>query len=255
MSSTPRTYVITGSASGIGLATKELLESEGHHVIGADLQTADVVADLGTTAGRDALVEQVTEKSGGKIDAILAIAGVDVAGPITAAVNYYGAVATLRGLRPLLLQSAAPRAVAVSSITSVHLYDDQLLNLMLNGTEELALDRARDAVYVYATSKRALTRWIRRNAVNAEWAGSGIPLNAVAPGLVKTELLARLFHNPETKRRIVAGTPMPLGGPYEPLAAAELLAWMTSEKNGHMTGQNIFIDGGADVVIRGGSTW
>jgi NAD(P)-dependent dehydrogenase (short-subunit alcohol dehydrogenase family) len=72
---------------------------------------------------------------------------------------------------------------------------------------------------------------------------------------VKTELLARLFQTPETKRRIMAGTPMPLGGPYEPLAAAELLAWMTSEKNGHMTGQNIFIDGGADVVIQGDSRW
>jgi NAD(P)-dependent dehydrogenase (short-subunit alcohol dehydrogenase family) len=255
MSSTPRTYVITGSASGIGLVTKQLLESEGHHVIGADLQNADVVADLGTTAGRTTLVEQVTEKSGGKIDAILAVAGVDAAGPITVAVNYYGAVATLRGLRTLLLKSAAPRAVAVSSITSIHPYDDQLLNLLLDGTEELALERARDAAYVYATSKRALTRWIRRNAVNADWAGSGIPLNAVAPGLVKTELLARLFQDPETKRRIKAGTPMPLGGPYEPLAAAELLAWMVSVTNGHMTGQNIFIDGGADVVIRGDSTW
>src|ERR1700737_1235026 len=125
-------------ASGIGLVTKQLLESEGHHVIGADLQNADVVADLGTTAGRTTLVEQVTQKSGGKIDAILAVAGVDAAGPITVAVNYYGAVATLRGLRTLLLKPPAPRAVAVSSITSIHPYDDQLLNLLLDGTEELA---------------------------------------------------------------------------------------------------------------------
>jgi NAD(P)-dependent dehydrogenase (short-subunit alcohol dehydrogenase family) len=80
-------------------------------------------------------------------------------------------------------------------------------------------------------------------------------LNAIAPGLVKTELLARLFEDPETKRRISAGTPMPLGGPFEPLAAAQLLAWLASAENGHMTGQTIFIDGGADVVIRGDSTW
>jgi enoyl-[acyl-carrier-protein] reductase (NADH) len=48
---------------------------------------------------------------------------------------------------------------------------------------------------------------------------------------------------------------MPLGGPYEPRAAAELLAFLASEQNGHMTGQNIFIDGGADVMIRGDAIW
>jgi NAD(P)-dependent dehydrogenase (short-subunit alcohol dehydrogenase family) len=80
-------------------------------------------------------------------------------------------------------------------------------------------------------------------------------LNAVAPGLVKTELLSRLFADPDKKRAIEAGSPMPLGGPFEPLAAAQLLAWLASEENGHMTGQTIFIDGGADVVLRSDSTW
>src|ERR1700722_6364165 len=82
-------------------------------------------------------------------------------------------------------------------------------------------------------------------------AGSGIPLKAIAPGLVKTELLNRLFEDPERKRAISLNCPMPLGGPYEPAAAAELLAFLSSEKNAHMTGQTIFIDGGADLLIRG----
>ena len=255
MSSKPRTYVITGSASGIGRETQTLLESQGHRVIGVDLREAEVIADLGGREGRVKLVEQVTRISGGAIDAILAVAGVDAAPPVTVAINYYGAVATLEGLRPLLRQSSAPRAVAVSSITSVHPFDEQLLNAMLDGTEEIATQRAEVGSFAYATTKRALSRWIRRNALKAEWAGSGIPLNAIAPGLVKTELLKRLFEDPATRKRISAGTPMPLGGPYEPIAAAELLAWLTSESNGHMTGQNIFIDGGADVMIRGDSTW
>jgi NAD(P)-dependent dehydrogenase (short-subunit alcohol dehydrogenase family) len=250
-----RTYVITGSASGIGAATKELLQSRGHRVIGADLHDADVIADLATGQGRGHLVDEVKRLSGGAIDAVLAVAGVDIAGPPTIAINYYGAVATLVGLRPLLVGSPAPRAVAVSSITSVHPFDQQLLDAMLDGSEEQALNRAQSAQYAYATSKRALSRWIRRNAVGDDWAGAGIPLNAIAPGLVRTELLERLFADPATKDRINAGSPMPLGGPYPPAAAAELLAWLTSEENGHTTGQTIFIDGGADVILRGDSTW
>jgi NAD(P)-dependent dehydrogenase (short-subunit alcohol dehydrogenase family) len=255
MSSNPRTYVLTGSASGIGRSTKELLLSQGNRVIGVDLRDAEVTADLGTRSGRALMIDQVTKISGGTVDALLAVAGVDIAGPPTVAINYYGALATLEGLRALLLKSPAPRAVAVSSITSIHPFDQELLHAMLDGTEEQALRRAEVAKYSYATTKRALSRWIRRVAVNAEWAGAGIPLNAIAPGLVKTELLARLFEDPETKARVSAGTPMPLGGPFEPIATAQLIAWLAGEENGHMTGQTIFIDGGADVVLRGDSTW
>jgi hypothetical protein len=73
-------------------------------------------------------------------DAVMAVAGVDIAGPPTVAINYYGAVATLEGLRPLLVKLPAPRAVAVSSITSVYPFDQQVLNFMLDGSEEQALE-------------------------------------------------------------------------------------------------------------------
>jgi NAD(P)-dependent dehydrogenase (short-subunit alcohol dehydrogenase family) len=255
MPSNSRKYALTGSASGIGLATKHLLESRGHTVIGIDIRDADVIADLGTTDGRTSMIEQVADRSNGTIDAVLAVAGVDIAGPVTVAINYYGAVATLEGLRPLLAKSPAPRAVAVSSITSVYPFDQQLLNFMLDGSEDQARERAGNSELSYATSKRALSRWIRRNAVRAEWAAAGIPLNAVAPGLVKTALLAHLFEDPATERRIKSACPMPLAGPYDPVATAELLAWLASEANGHMTGQTIFIDGGADVVLRGDEVW
>jgi len=55
-----RTYVVTGSASGIGKATKELLEERGEKVIGVDIHDADVVVDLCTASGRTELVEKVS---------------------------------------------------------------------------------------------------------------------------------------------------------------------------------------------------
>lgn len=43
-----RTFVVTGSASGIGAATADLLRDRGFRVIGVDLRDADVMADLST---------------------------------------------------------------------------------------------------------------------------------------------------------------------------------------------------------------
>ncbi|MBD30567.1 MAG: hypothetical protein CL453_06330 [Acidimicrobiaceae bacterium] len=46
------TVAITGSGSGIGAATRELLESQSTNVIGIDIRNAEILADLGTSEGR-----------------------------------------------------------------------------------------------------------------------------------------------------------------------------------------------------------
>ena len=137
-----RTYVVTGSASGIGLATKQLLIEQGHRVIGVDIADAEVTVDLGTAEGRSRLVDEVAAHSGGTVDAVLAIAGLASPTVATAAVNYFGTVATLEGLRPLLLGSAAPRAVAVSSMAALFPPDDELLDAFTAMDEPAALARA-----------------------------------------------------------------------------------------------------------------
>ena len=86
-----RTVVITGSASGIGLATAEILRDRGDRVIGVDLHDAEVVADLSTrrTAARP-WSRTCSALSGGTIDAVVANAGLALPSPATVAVNYYG---------------------------------------------------------------------------------------------------------------------------------------------------------------------
>lgn len=256
-----RTVVVTGSASGIGKSLKAMLESRGDKVIGVDIRDADVIADLTTDEGRTGMVDKVRELSGGTIDAIVANAGLANSGAPDIAVNYFGAIATMDGLRPLLEGSAAPRVVATSSMASLMPADTELVEACLAGDEPRAMARAEELVgteaagQIYASSKVALCRWLRNNAPTPAWAGAGIPLNAIAPGVVETPMVADMIATEEQRAGLSEMVPMPLNGFMPAEAPADLLAWLISPVNTHLCGQVIFIDGGSDVVIRGDQVW
>jgi len=256
-----RINVVTGAASGIGKATKELLEQRGETVIGVDLLGADVDADLTTAEGRATLVSEAERRSGGRVDAVFAVAGLALPVPATVGVNYFGMVATLEGLRPLLAASDAPRAVGVTSMASLMPVDDELVALMRAGDEAGALARAEvvsqgeEGNAIYASTKKAFALWIRTHAATPEWAGASIPLNAIAPGIIETPMTAPMLGTAEEREAVLQMVPMPLGGVAQPIVTAYLLAWLGSPENTHLCGQVVFVDGGSDVVIRGDSTW
>lgn len=259
-----RTYVVTGSASGIGAATARRLHEAGARVIGVDLRAADVIADLATDAGRAALVEGVTRLSGGVIDAVIANAGGGSAATMIQ-LNFFGAVATLQGLRPMLARSAAPRALAVSSISSMRPHPRGLVEACLAMDERAALAAARRAhetgelgsaandgmpdaaqatLALYGAAKEALQRWCRKSAPNAAWAGAGITLNVVALGFYDTPSAAYVLEDPERRAAMAQLSPLSGSYPGRPEAAAALLAWLVSADNTQMTGQILFADGG-----------
>ena len=251
-----RTYVVTGSASGIGAATADRLRTAGHAVIGVDLSGAEIDADLSHAHGRTAMARAVEERCGGSIDAVVACAGIALDSPRTIAVNFFGAVATLELLRPMLAAGEEPRAVAVSSVASILGADDRVVEACLAGDETEACRLTEEAAAMaYLTSKAALSRWIRRQAIAADWAGAGIPLNAVAPGTVVTPMTAEILASDGGLELVDSAVPMPLHGHATPDAVAAVLEFLTSPGNTHVTGQVVFIDGGADAVLRGDSTW
>ncbi|MBB5911197.1 NAD(P)-dependent dehydrogenase (short-subunit alcohol dehydrogenase family) [Nocardia transvalensis] len=253
-----RTYVVTGSASGIGAATAALLRERGATVIGCDLDDAEIRADLSTADGRRSLIDQASAYE--RIDAVLAIAGGGRTGLLET--NYFGAVATLEGLRPLLARSPAPRALAVSSTSSLAPADDRIMQACLDGDEATAVallaadPTAGGAVGGYGIAKRALNRWVRRAAPTAEWAGAGIALNIVASGVVDTPAAAWIFADDEISAAVETAAPQPFGGfPGRPEWVAELVCWLTSAENRFVTGQVVFADGGSEVAAVGDHHW
>jgi NAD(P)-dependent dehydrogenase (short-subunit alcohol dehydrogenase family) len=265
-----RTYVVTGSASGIGAATARWLRERGARVIGSDLHDADVIADLASEAGRAALADGVARLCGGTLDAVIANAG---GGPAETMLqlNFFGAVATLERVRPLLARSAAPRAVAVSSISAMRPPPPGLVGACLAMDEEAAVaaawrayeagelgrnaedgmpDAAQAALALYGAAKAALQRWCRRAAPTEAWAGAGIALNVVALGFYDTPAAAYVLDDPERRAAMAQLSPLSGSFPGRPEAAAALLAWLASEDNTQMTGQLMFADGGFEARMR-----
>lgn len=258
-----RTYVVTGSASGIGACTAGILRDRGDRVIGVDLKDADVEADLSTAEGRRHAVAEVGELAENTIDAIIACAGISAPIPKTVSVNYFGVVELLEGLLPALRRSEAPRVAVVSSMASLQPNDPSLVDALLEGDEDRALAIAESHLsedpmtgYVsYPASKRALSRWVRRASVSEAWAGSGIPVNAIAPGTVLTPMTKELLSDPKQVEFVDQQVPMPLNYHQPPESVANALIWLTSPENTHMAGQTIYVDGGAEVSLRGDDVW
>ncbi|MGB6164839.1 MAG: SDR family NAD(P)-dependent oxidoreductase [Pseudonocardiaceae bacterium] len=235
-----RVAVITGGTRGIGLATVRSLAAAGATVVltGREERQAKLVAgDLGGSVAGVGL--DVTNFSGvakafqtiaiqyGRIDIMVASAGIlegAVLGMIREDhvrrvfdVNVFGVLFSVQAAARVMLRQRSGSIVLLSSVVASSGAPGQT---------------------AYAASKAAVTA-ITRSAAR-ELAGRGVRVNAVAPGVIDTNLIAAL--PPEVLARYHAGAPPGrLGTPEE---VAQVIRFLVSDDATFINGQVIGVDGG-----------
>ena len=247
-------YAMTGGATGIGAALKDQLRDRGDEVIVVDIQSADIVADLSTIEGRQSAVAGIAGLAPQGLDGFIACAGLPpVAKPcsIIDKVNYFGAVATIDGVRQLVAKKrGAIIAVSSNSASLPGLHQGHIDSLLSgNEAEACALVDTLDGHNAYAGSKNALARWVRRNA--PAYMADGVRLNAVAPGMTRTPLTDKVLED-ETLGAAMQefSNTIPYGDMATPDLIADAMVFLLDDAAKFISGAVLFVDGGQDALLR-----
>lgn len=249
-----KTTVITGSASGIGAATRARLEAAGDRVIGVDLRDADVLADLSDAKGRADALREILTACNGRLDRFVPCAGVNQSLPLPtiASVNYFGTVELIDGLFDALQAGEAPACVAICSNSARMAPFDETpyVRALLAGDEAQAHAALADGGHgflAYAGSKLAVGKAVRRRA--DAWGRAGVRLNAIAPGATRTPLLESTLADPQYGR-FAKDLPIPLGRFGEPEEIAGVIEFLLGPATAFVHGAIWYADGGTDATLR-----
>jgi NAD(P)-dependent dehydrogenase (short-subunit alcohol dehydrogenase family) len=242
-----RVAVITGGASGIGLATARRFVAEGAKVVIGDVNDdagVQAVSELGADVATYVHVD-VTSKD--EVDALFRTAK-DTYGSVDIAFNNAG-ISPPDDDSILDTELDAWRRVQEVNLTSVYLCCKAALPYMLeqkrgsiiNTASFVALMGAATSQISYSASKGGVLAMTRELGV--QFAREGVRVNALCPGPVNTPLLQELFaKDPERAARRLVHIPMGRFGEPDEMASAVL--FLASDDSSFMTANTFVVDGG-----------
>jgi len=245
-----KTAVITGSSRGIGRATAEALAQCGARVVissrkqsaceevvaaitAAGGEAAAIACHVGDKAQLRALVEGAHARFGG-IDILVNNVGVNpMLGPLAELSDEAFDRVIANNLKSafwlttlVLPEMAARKDGAVIFVSSI------------------AAMRGSAGIGAYGIAKAGVNQLARSLA--CEWGMHNIRINAIAPGLIKTDFARALWEDEALARRRIAETPLGRLGTAQDIAGAAVL--LASPAGSFITGQTIVVDGGVTIA-------
>ena len=242
-----RVALVTGAGGGIGAAVVRKLRAEGARVVAADLQAGGARQadfwpcrlDVTDSAAVEALVDEV-ERDFGAIDFGANVAGIlatdrvvdtsDATWRRVFAVNCDGVFHVGRALGRRMAARRRGSIVTVSSNAG---------------------GIPRQQMAAYAASKAAATMFTR--CLGLELAPAGVRCNIVAPGSTLTPMLSGMWADGDGAADLIAGQPdrfktgIPLGKLATPDDVADAVLFLLSDRAGHITMADLYVDGGATL--------
>lgn len=251
---TGKVAIVTGSSKGIGKSIAVALAEHGAKVVISSRKpdpcaqvTAEINAGCADHAGEaisipanigekddlQNLVNQTREKWG-RIDVLVC----------NAAVNpYYGPA--------MDISDSAFDKIMASNIKSNHWLCNMVLPEMIERKDGSIMIvssvgglKASTVIGAYNISKAADFALVRNLA--AEHGPHNVRVNAIAPGLIRTDFARALWENPQTLEMATSGTPLRRIG--EPDELAGVAVFLASRAGSFATGQNFIVDGGSTIV-------
>jgi gluconate 5-dehydrogenase len=246
-----RRALVTGSSRGIGATLAAGLADAGAEVVlhGHDPDRLAKARDglAARTGGRvHAVAFDVTDEAA--VDAGLREAEA-TAGPLDILVNNAG---TIHREPMLQMPTAQWRHLLDTDLTGAFLVGRAAARGMVERGYGKIINvcsvltwLARPGIAGYATAKSGLG--MLTQSMCAEWAGSGVTANGLAPGYVATDLTQALVDDPEFNAWLLRRTPAGRWGRVEDLVGT--LIWLAAPASDFVNGQVIAVDGGITAVI------
>ena len=239
--------LITGAASGIGLASAHRFAEEGARVVLADRDQAGLAQALGQLAaagaGHQAIVLDVTRED----QWAAALAAVDKAfGRLDVLVNNAG-FGRFCGIGDTTLDEW--RAVMAVNLDSVFLGTKHALPLLARGGNGAIVNMSSMRGIVagtncaaYSAAKAGVRLFTKSTALECAAARNGVRANSIHPGHVVTPLTAAAYADPAIEQALLAHTP--LNRFAQPREIADAILFLASDESRYMTGAELSVDGG-----------